>query len=717
MNIQRLLNILLLTLSLSTMLLTLVSYILYRVRQIPEFKTKSQNKIRLEGIFFYRFWPAATLKPVLTPEQSDEKKFFGFLPKTTTVFFALTFSITFLILLVQSFVGHSSSALHDLTAIAKTLPVATEMVKPAFLKSVMSHEYSFQASASDQNLEEWLSPNQQAILETLKKGLLGKKICVAHTTENDQLDPAFNSRVRNQWIGFFLRQQISFTLAKNLDCAAKASVLVLPDLKVLTDKQRRQLRKVSEKGVGIIATGAIGTKNGLLKDSSDYWSEEMFGVRFKQNSDSERFRPSLFLGSGPIEGFLPPGLLLEWPPYENSIQASSVSGIAPVVEADFKGAEISQSVRANYFASAQSRSVWLALDPDVGRTDRAAERFYRDVFLLASLNWSAQVPLLRVANWKNSQHSAVALSVDVEDQFKNIENLMTLFEKYKFPATLFLVSDLARENPGFLKLLSPNFTIASHSDDHSGFLGESLKQQFSRIQDSRLDLEALTARSVRGFRAPEEKFDGLTVNAAEQNHLDFFAGDARFSRWSPVWIADGHLLYAPRTLVDDFALIQKFKDGSMEEMAAFLIEDQKRVAAGGGMFFLNMHSNFFGQSKYAQVVQQFLQALNQPDVWKVSYEALYDWWKARDKIQTSIVVTGPGSYHIKIHNNNTVDLSDFDLVINLGLSKVAHLQVIPAESEKAVLREPSAQNPAADKLHIDKITAGETIELDLREFK
>ena len=337
--------------------------------------------------------------------------------------------------------------------------------------------------------------------------------------------------------------------------------------------------------------------------------------------------------------------------------------------------------------------------------------------------WAAEVPSAQASLYREAKHSALLASVDSEDQFANVDQYLSILNQLDFPATFFVVSELFKDYPKMLESMSENIEIASHSENHNSFLGVNAKEQFERIQSSRLEIEETAHSHVNGFRPPEEKFDENTVNAALQNNLDYFAGNAKFERLAPTLVANGKMLYFSRTIADDFTTLKSIAISNDADIINNFLKEADRVQKAHGAFFLNMHTHVFGQAKYKKTLQALFIKLNQKNFWKTNYESLTQWWRERDAISAKImpVEIRKKNFLLVIENKSKNEIVDFDIDLDLGAHHIRKIETSLRSPSTATSLSPLA-NPIENslgpeetnaKIHIEKIAPLEKMELKI----
>jgi peptidoglycan/xylan/chitin deacetylase (PgdA/CDA1 family) len=331
--------------------------------------------------------------------------------------------------------------------------------------------------------------------------------------------------------------------------------------------------------------------------------------------------------------------LLSWSPLDNSHRAEGVAGTSSAYEAANNGDIGKFYTRAQFrtHAEGKSRTAWLAVDPISLPSDEGSQEFYRKVALSSVLVWASGAPVARVSTWKGGAASAAVISVDAEDQFKNSARFANSLKSARFPSTFFSVSNLFQTYPELVIEAGKDIEFASHSENHKPFRDQDMELQFERIQASRLEIESITEKRVAGFRPPEEKYDEATIQAVIQNRIEFFFGDQKFFRFTPLWVGTHDLLFVPRTASDDYALCYLKGLRSNSEIAQAALAEFKKTHRLNGGYFFNAHTQIFGLPKFHDAFVRLLAGINdEKGVWKTSFSSLRHWWQDRTALEVRL---------------------------------------------------------------------------------
>jgi peptidoglycan/xylan/chitin deacetylase (PgdA/CDA1 family) len=120
------------------------------------------------------------------------------------------------------------------------------------------------------------------------------------------------------------------------------------------------------------------------------------------------------------------------------------------------------------------------------------------------------------------------LSVDVEhdvatfenkkfDGVANLEKILSIFQKFNLPATLFVTGDVLEGFADQAKLWAQRYEIASHSYSHLYFNSLSEEEKKDDFKKFEQIYQKVFGRSPPGFRAPSHVVDDQTIKIIESH--------------------------------------------------------------------------------------------------------------------------------------------------------------------------------------------------------
>ena len=399
MIIQNILSIFILSLCLATLFITLVTYFLYRFKQLLKLGKVDASHI-VEGVFFKKYAPYIQLK-----EKKENNEFDNKLSdrKTLMNFFALIAIIIFTSLIASYL--YSYFRLGEKT-------IDTKKYEGLLAKGLMK-EFPLNSLQADPNFVEYISEEKKRILRSSFSRLTKYKFAIYKPDR-------FKEFEKNQeiifagWKIFFDKYKlnyITFSDFSEIDFG-KINILILPNAISLSKKIKGEIEKVINKKIPVFATGVTAYYDGLGDINQDQFSEKVFGIKFEKSKQKRAYYPTLFKANSIPWFDVPPGLLLNYFPSENQFYAHLIGGFPSLFEGNTQSEitstkDDSESIVRGVFKENQTRTVWLALDPPVkDQKITEAEQYYFDLTYLNSFLWALNLPQVLKPVWKDLAKAA-----------------------------------------------------------------------------------------------------------------------------------------------------------------------------------------------------------------------------------------------------------------------------------------------------------------------
>lgn len=651
MDVKNVFNILLLSISLATVFITLLTFIIFKIRNNTQ-KVQSAQLHRIEGVFFKRYAPYLEMEN--QQHQLSQKTMNTDPPtksKSVLIYLSVVaFIATFLIL--ENYLSFRAE-LSDKIATADSYK---KLISSGLLK-----RHEFNAGQANPNTSEFISDHLKDRAGILVQNLKEIEFILYAPNNQNQL---VHQKAVSQWEMFFKRQGLSFqkTATLKLPLKAQNTVYIIPQLKEVSKDQEKILAEIIEKKVPAFFTGPVGLHT---KSSSPLFLQNNFGITPKKNPSAEQYFPAILSPHVYTLGEIPAGILLDLLPLDNeflfeqtgdqaiAIRPSTYNGRAP---SELPGLNLTQ-------LSGSDLLMWSLLDPLPTNSEKEFnQRFYTDLTFITLLNQLAQKPYGVIHPWKESKYKTpIVLAIGTKDNFYKFTEFTNLIDKYDLSTTLFLVTKNIPQSKEELKKIAANFEFSSQTHDYALFSERSVYDNFEQIQTSRLEIEEITHKQVIGLRPPEETYDPKALNAIVQNKLQYIFGNQDHYRMAPYFLAGGELLVFPRTQYDDYNITQFKQLGSPDEVLGILINDLNRSLEVGGTYFLTLHTHIFTTPFYLHVLESFLKHIKQtPNVWATTFGELNQWWRARDQLLAQIKHTN-GQYELMIENRGSQDVHNFSV--------------------------------------------------------
>lgn len=527
MDIKTFFNVLLLALSLATVLVTLVSFILYKLRQLAD-KNQIKDPYQLEGLYFTRIAPHLDEK---NKKFRDENKIQ--VKKTNS---KMNLGTMFLIL-----VGVIASSLFaqmyftDIQERRKKIAIAEnyrELVDKGLLQ-----RFDYAPDFNVDNKKIILEKNQIDTYELMIQQLKSKRLILASSEKMIMS----KELAYNAWEQFLSRNQLHFQKMK-LNQVQAGDLLILPQVEILNKQEKQSIENFINKGGGVIASGAIATFDGTLEKTDGQWAKEIFHIEFEKCPDKNDY-PTQFVRSKPIYFNIPNQYTVVWRKYkkefcgfyDETVANTNISSI----EINFDGLPrfLDQSKKSMITQSMTSedlsgRTIWQAFDPPFidpelqtkVKEDRG-HSFFQDLIILQSLNWLSRGISFQIASWPDGSEKVSALTLAMNADSTRNEKILKMLSKAEMPTTIFIQSkDINLLKEYLFKEKIGNFEIEPYFNQYNPALSEKItvnKIDFKDIEKNRLDIEEEASQFVHGIYIAPDKLNQSVYLAAILNHLNY----------------------------------------------------------------------------------------------------------------------------------------------------------------------------------------------------
>lgn len=691
MDIKNLFNILLLTLSVTTLVVTFIAYLIFRLRYSLEQK-KSKEVHHLKGIFFNRYAPH--LKAINNAHQKSieakESRWEPWIKSPWIVFLFVGFIVAGIFAAENYFAFR-----RELTDRIVTANEYRQLIKKGLLKN---YEYDPIATL---NTKESFSQAFLARQEFLIKAVQSKTVQVYAPSENAR-DP-YHMQAIEGWKTWLKRFEIKALTVRSCQELQINDLIIAPSLNHISAQNAECLLKFMKRGGSVIITGLAGS--GILQSE--------FGLTTRVNPEALQKRPTLFVSESKLAWDIPPGLLLPWFPLDNRTLVHSDLTNALAFQTGFSGIRLmpneSLPVRIILKENDGHRSIWSALDPP---SETVENQKYIDNILLSAMAWSAKYPLAKISNWKYGRPSASVITVDGDFKFSNLTLLSKIIKDSGHPVTTYLVSDVYLKNINSLKFLDSSDELGSHTDSHDNLGAFSPEQYFQKIQKSRLDLEENWKKQITGFHPLTVLHHQEDLNIVKQSGYKYiFSGQQPF-RYAPVLIGENSFTIVPQPMDDDIAIIRNRLLITPEQIAAHLFAQYEITKRFGGAHILSFHTHVFAENQLFQAgFKLYLNQLREQLSWKTTVGELVNWWEARDSLVSTFSQTEGAAYDeitLTVQNMGRVEVIGAEASFFPRLTgNNKEVKVIPQESSTLSSVKCEAGNC---KVLLPTIPAGATVD-------
>lgn len=658
MEVKSFFNILLLGISLATVFITLVSFLVFKFKyNLNTSRRKMINK--LDGSFFKRYSPSIdrlNQKAMEELELKETKRTRS--PRLIVYTFFFVSALIVGILSTQNYLSYRL----EIEQKMKDAELYKKLLSQGLLKSYDYNPRELSGSKAE-SISEIEKDNINRQFQELKKTNF-----VIWAIPSSKNDPR-GLMAQSLWIDFFKRRGLNYQIYKNINKAKIANaVVVVPQARQLSAKEEQQLSLIIEKGAKIILTGPTGIINEQGKKRLNNQWIKRFGISFSVNNSGDAFFPSILrAGAG-----LPPGIQIPWMPVDNDYLVNNAKNSTGIYQSNRVAMPVAENAEWIIRASFLTPNIyWSMLDPIDNNKD-IHYRHYADLYLAQQIITLVDKITIGVATWKNYQiNSPLLLTVDTEDQFEKMDLYASLFNSAKLPATFFLVSSEAKKNGKIIEKWKDQFEWATHTSRHQSITTMSPEQLFNDIQQSRHDIEELSSTAVKGIRPPYELIDEKTIALSRQNHLRYIFGDQEHIRFSPTMIDQGKMVYFSRTLPDDILVANNKLLVSPEDFANYLLANYRLASFFGGSAIFSLHTQTFSSPLYLEAMKKFIEMVKMESGFAaMTLGEIASWWRQKQAIDLSLEWKG-NSVEIAITNKGNEAVHKFDALIYGGAKRLS----------------------------------------------
>ncbi|MGH7644111.1 MAG: polysaccharide deacetylase family protein, partial [Gemmatimonadales bacterium] len=276
------------------------------------------------------------------------------------------------------------------------------------------------------------------------------------------------------------------------------------------------------------------------------------------------------------------------------------------------------------------RVVWFGFRP--GQAAQAEDAARLEALLRNGLRWAAGLAYAEIAPWPHGHRAALVLSEDVEAEFPNAAALAALARRKGVPATFFVVSQLALEQPDLASVLAAAGEVGGHTSDHLPVVGLAAGDQRTRLRRNWTELRGWTGTAPVGLRPPEELFDAATLLAWREAGGLYIAGvnNARSAAPEILPTPAGSIVLLPRVMKDDYNVFVQESALRRERLRDAYLEGMRKVRAVGGLALVTLHTQVGGQPNRLVVVGDVIDSAQAERHWWIATGGdVARWWLAR----------------------------------------------------------------------------------------
>lgn len=289
----------------------------------------------------------------------------------------------------------------------------------------------------------------------------------------------------------------------------------------------------------------------------------------------------------------------------------------------------------------KGRLVWLDFAPDqLSQPDTVNVR-HHEALSAAVFRYLLGESYSSWAMWPDGKRFAGVISEDSEDKFHYAEEIAQMVDNDDFPITWFILSNEAQLNRSLTQRMAEVGEVACHGDSHVPFPLGNLLNQTERLARCRKVIETITGHTPKGFRPPEEKYNGDTINAVASIEMSYYMAENNMDRLVPVIYQENggtrELVSLPRMGSDDYEMWHTLKLNGTESLQ--LAEDELAwVSIVGGFLPFSFHTQYMNKKENIAVVEYYGRRFRQPDCYFATAGQIAEWWRVRTSLMNGTPV-------------------------------------------------------------------------------
>lgn len=430
----------------------------------------------------------------------------------------------------------------------------------------------------------------------------------------------------NHWQQFFTRWGIPYRMCdwqELVACMEGRVGIVMPGT-----WQLDVLEKALDRGASLLLYGpptSVLTKHHSLK-----WQ----GLTFESYSNDSEPRYLTVRGDQLVTLGIDAGLIID---ADHAFKGYRVFSDSPqaigINTDDAMGGVVDTRIYANRIG--KGRLVWMDYAPDPNYQPDSINVHHLEAITAGVFRYLLGETYSSWATWPDGKRFAGIISEDSEDKFNYAESVIQMVSAHGYPITWFILSNEAQLHRDLAKRMSEVGEVACHGDSHMPFPLVNLTTQTERLARCEKVVSTITGYTPRGFRPPEEKYNGDTVNAVASVDMSYYMADNSMDRMVPVIYRENggarELVSLPRMGADDYEMWHALKLNGDESLQ--LAEDQITwISIVGGFLPFSFHTQYMDKKEHLAVVAYYGRRFKQPDCYFGTAVQIADWWRVRKNL-------------------------------------------------------------------------------------
>ena len=447
-----------------------------------------------------------------------------------------------------------------------------------------------------------------------------------------------------------------------------AEVLIAPEAECIGVPDRNQITYKLGAGGGVVSTGMFGSLGLQCEPAKDTLVTQLLGLKAKDVAPADvRTNESVHavtLGETLLGSRVPPGARIE---LEARRPIAFRTKSRELFYTNYE--RVTRPVNGEpYFDGAATRALvgkgrYVAFGFDFQNLADAWSRSVMHNIMITAVRWAAGYPVIQIAPWPHGNKAAAVVAQDVEADFHNARNTISMLKETKLPATAFIVGKLAEADPRTMEMIGQYREIATHTYDHLPLDRFTDVEQMRQLNKSKAVTEKLAGRGVRGMRPPEERFNLQTLKIWADLGGDYIFGANNMRVAAPeiVPLEPDSLVLLARVSEDDFEILDRDKMRDAGKITALIEGQVDEVIALRGLYMFSFHSHMFAQKGLMPIMDALARKITStPHLWAATAGDVAKWWRARSHVRFTIRQDGA----TVVHNDGKDPIEDMMLIVH-----------------------------------------------------
>ncbi len=621
MKIRELLNIVLLSVSLSTVLISIISYILFKLKQKSN-SNKTQNP--LEGVYYRRYAPHVEKKFLAEEEERKKKGTVGTGNRLKLgVVFGLVLVVILTALLLENYYNYRANINNKII----TANRIRELIDDGLLQ-VYKYNPKLDVSSQDEKISDVIKNFSDNVSTSLKEN----QFCIFTNSQSQKYYNFHQASVRN-WSSFFQSVGLNYKTTENLNI--DNCIYVFPSVHSLNTKQRDEIQVMSNSGRPMIIIGYLGLLDGVGEKTTSLFNE--VSLKASSNETGVRIFHSRLNNSLSV---LPPGKILSFDS-KDILREFGTSKESLIVDKELQ--------RTIY--KVQDKKLFIGIDP---HTDNKSESNYINIFLLNEIGKISKVDLFYPSFWPKNFQGALSISLEVGDHFQLNNKFLEILGDKKLAFSLIIPQNYIQNYvQSFDAKFSEVIPLLKQTEANEDM---AIYEVFSFLSKLRLDIEEKAALKVEGYTHQNRIQNLKTFNAALQNQLKYFLGPEKYLNSIPV------------KLDDDFYFVESMNYEDIQSDKKLMLEEKPlqkifktRVVEDGGLLNYVLKANEVNRIDQENFLKSILDYEQLDKFWFTDVASVVKWFSQREKVSLSLYYEGENVF-LRLKNKSEQKIKDYSVV-------------------------------------------------------